>query len=159
MSNILALSGRHASIIQLCSGVVASSQNSLYPASNVLAGNPTKPWIAGTQISPQYLTFDANHGDNGNGGFESWDGGFPVGWTGTFVGGTIIQETAPANVHGGASAVKLTKTTLPQYVFLYRDFTVPAGTVWRIRCWVKDGTAKTGIYIHCLETGQFSPRR
>ena len=156
MSKILCLSGRYASIIRLGSGVVPSSENSRYPAANIIASNPTKPWLAGSAISPQHLTFDANLLENANGGLESWAGGIPVGWFVTYSSGaTILEEADPANVHGGARAARISKSTSPQYAFLYKPFTVPSGSLFRIRCFVKDGTPKTGIYIQCLETGQF----
>jgi hypothetical protein len=158
MSRILALSGFSANMLRRCSGVVASSQNTLYPATSIYDGNPGNPWLAGSLQSPQFLTFDMNHIDNTNGGVENWSGGNPVGWLKTQNPASpllLFQETDPSKIHGGSSSARFEKTTSSQHVLIYEDFEVPSGSVWQFRPWVLGGKAANGIFVQNLDTGQY----
>jgi hypothetical protein len=157
-TDIIALSGRYGNLALLASSIIASSEDpDAGPATNVYLNDPTKPWIASSPFSPQWLTFDLNHKDNSNGGLDVWDSGLPVGFLKTTSAhGHVVQETGPANVHtAGGSSVKITKDTTPDYAFLYSELMVPSYLRLKVRQWVLNGTPASGLYIQNLDTGNW----
>ena len=156
MSDLLALTGRYANLARLGTSITASSAHALYPAANAIDNNPSKPWRAGSTVTPQYLILDMNHRQNDNGSFEDWALGAPVGWTVvTEDVGVVTQETDPANVHTGASAVRFGRGHNTGVSLAYKDFEVPSGTLWRLSMFVKAGLATNRIWVQNLDTGQW----
>jgi len=76
-----------------------------------------------------------------NGGFEAWTDGAPEGFTVTVPanGGSVTQETAAANVHGGTSSAKFTAPAGTGNIkAAVTDFPVTAGHTYVFSYWFKD---------------------
>lgn len=76
-----------------------------------------------------------------NGGFETWTAGAPDNFAVTVpaAGGSATQETAAANVHGGASSIKVTAPAGTGNVQVaVTDIPVTPGNTYTFSYWVKD---------------------
>lgn len=91
-------------LTRMASAATPESAAAKYPIANLYDGIPNKPFIFGSAGGSGYIDFDLQQLTNG--GFETWSGGAPTGWTVTLTdGGTVTEEAVIFN--GGAKSAKL----------------------------------------------------
>ena len=137
--------------------VSATSSETGYPASCLVDGDTTRPWIAAADATDVALRVDLD-AFQGAGGFEDWAAGVPVEGDGDEFGedrstgtGSTTEETT--HINGGSSALKLTCTTgARRRVFRVSEISgaaARAGEVWTVEAYLRgDGTgaAQVGVY-------------
>lgn len=132
-------------------GVAASSSHSLYPASGLVDGDPTHPWIAASSgVTNAALTVDlaVAHGES-PGGYES--GYAAIGEDRSSGGGSLANEASI--VHGGSGALKMLAGAggVGRHVTTH---TVRPGETWRYSAWLRgDGTGSARLRVYDPITG------
>lgn len=132
-------------------GVAASSAHALYPASKLVDGDPTHPWIAAASgVTNAALTVDLAlaHGESA-GGYES--GFAAIGEDRSSGGGSLADEASI--VHGGAAALKMLAGAggVGRHVTTH---TVRPGETWRYSAWLRgDGTGSARLRVYDPITG------
>lgn len=132
-------------------GVAASSSHSLYPASGLVDGDPTHPWIAAVvAVTDAALTADLAlaHGES-PGGYES--GFAAIGEDRSTGAGSLADEAAI--FHGGAGALKMLAGAggVGRHVTTH---TVRPGETWRYSAWLRgDGTGSARLRVYDPITG------
>lgn len=86
-------------------------------------------------------------------GFETWTEGSPDGWNGARTNLEVPAEQVTENVHGGTSAVRISRTESGHQRFTTQPLTVSSGTEYTISFWVRGaGDVRVGIFDE-RETG------
>ena len=116
------LTGRKFNLLER--GIVtASSEHAQLGRTRLYDGRPSRAYRASDLAAVQALGVDGSlitDGTTNFGGFETWVGSVPVGWTaGT---GTVVQQNSP--VYTGSWSVEL---PLNQFTSIYRDVVVKSG--------------------------------
>ena len=128
--------------------VTVTSEHAQLGRTRLYDGRPSRAWRSASLAADQTIRVDGNlltDGVTDYGGFESWSGGSPVGWTETPTGtGDVTQEGAIVN--SGASSAKFTGGT--GTAGCYRDVVVKAGEIITIASALRgDGTAGMRLYV------------
>lgn len=132
-------------------GVAASTSHSLYPATGLVDGDPTHPWVASASGAVDAaLTVDLAlaHGES-PGGYES--GFAAVGEDRSTGGGSLADEASI--VHGGSAALKMLAGAggVGRHVTTH---TVRPGETWRYSAWLRgDGTGSARLRVYDPITG------
>jgi hypothetical protein len=152
---MLWLGGPRMNVLATANTVTPSvSADALFPITGAYDGHPSRIFRFGSRTSAPNVTADLEL-MSGTGGFESWSGGSPVGWTEVNSGTGAVTEEAVVVYEGTrAAALDLSGAGVAS---IYRDVTVRPGQRLRITSALSSDSAPGGciLRIRNQDTGNY----
>ncbi len=91
-------------------------------------------------------------------GFESWTAGVPDDWDGSKTNISIDPEEVTDNVHGGTSAVRLTREGSGHQRFTTQPLSVENGATYTVEFWVRgNGMIRVGLFDERTTGSGYAP--
>lgn len=149
---MLFLAGEAFNLLTSASGS-ATSEDSLYPLSNLSIGSPSRPFRFGSAATNVNTTFDLELLQDP--GIESWSGGSPTAWLKWTPGSSTVTQDTNAAFEGSSSA-RLKRLSTSESSVIYQDRQVSAGQRLTVRYALKSASAGTrvDVSIHNLTTSR-----
>jgi hypothetical protein len=150
------LGGQRMNLLETGISVTPSvSADALFPASGLYDRHPSTIFRFGSRTATPNVTADLEL-MGATGGFESWSGGSPVGWTETNTGtGAVTEESGTVYEGTRAAALVLSGDGVAS---IYRDVTVRTGQRLQITSALGSDSAPGGciLRIRNQDTGNYA---
>jgi hypothetical protein len=158
VSGMLWLGGQKANVLETGNGGVTANPiaDTLFPTTALYDRHPDRIFKYGSLTSAPTLTADIDM-LQGAGGFESWTGGSPVGWTEANAGtGDVTQQSVSGTlVHSGLFSARFAAGDTSASV--YKDVVVRAGGRYSISIALRGdaGLGQARLFCRNQNTGNY----